>query len=193
MPSILIVEDDPIIAHDISIILQKHSYDISGVCHKGTKAIDRLSKGRIDAVILDIHLGTGQSGIDVARVIHKTYDLPYIFLTSFSDSETLQAAQEQGPYGYLVKPFQEATLITTLAIAISNHQLQSKSIDFSNLSTALTEQEEKICRALYEGKPYQCIADDQHVSINTIRYHVKNLYTKFDVNSRAALIAHLIS
>ncbi len=192
MASVLIVEDDPIIAHDISIILEKHGHSIADICHKPVKAIDRLSKGDMDIVILDIHLGTGPSGIDIAKVIHDTMDLPYIFLTSFSDQETLQAAQEQGPYGYLVKPFQEATLITTLSIALSNHQHKSKKVDFDHLKISLTDQERKICKGLTAGGSYQQIADELFISINTVRYHVKNLYLKFDVSSRAELINELI-
>lgn len=189
---ILIVEDDPIIAYDISIILQKNGYDISSICHNATKAIDFLSKTSCDAAILDIHLGTGQSGIDLARIIHNKYQFPYIFLTSFSDEKTLQAAQEQGPYGYLVKPFQEATLLTTLSLAINNHRVLkgSSQVSFPN---SLTDKEKDLCEALIEGLSYQAIAEQMHVSINTIRYHVKNIYSKCDVKSRAELIAFLFS
>ncbi len=193
MSSVLIVEDDPVIAHDISIIMDKHGYSLAGVCHKAAKAIDRLSKGGIDIAILDIHLGSGQTGIEIAQIIKNTYDLPYIFLTSFSDQSTLQAAQEQGPYGYLVKPFQEATLITTLSTALSNHSRMATSLSLERLPIALTDQERTICMALYRGGSYQAIADELNISINTIRYHIKNLYVKLDVSSRAELINNLIS
>ena len=190
--SVLIVEDDAIIAHDLSIILTKHEYQVHKVCHKATQAIDQLAKGGIDIAILDIHLGSGQSGIDVAQVIKEHYNIPYIFLTSYSDSVTLQAAQEQGPYGYLVKPFQEATLLTTLSIAMSNHESLSNKVDFDKL-TQLTDQESNICRQLYRGLSYQEVADHLYVSINTIRYHVKNIYLKMDVSSRAELMTKLVS
>ena len=156
--SVLIVEDDAIIAHDLSLILTKHEYQVVKVCHKATQAIDQLAKGGIDIAILDIHLGTGQSGIDVAQVIKGHYSIPYIFLTSFSDSLTLQAAKEQGPYGYLVKPFHEATLLTTLSIAMSNHREQNKKFDFDKIPQ-LTDQESSICEYLYKGLSYQEVAD----------------------------------
>ncbi len=193
MVSVLIVEDDPIIAHDISIILEKHGYEVVDVCHKAEKAIDRLSKGGVDIAILDIHLGPGDTGIDIARVIHERLDLPYIFLTSFSDAQTLQAAQEQGPYGYLVKPFQEATLLTTISIALSNHKSITQGLDLDNMELSLTDQEKNICKELYKGGSYQEIADKLKVSINTIRYHIKNLYVKLDVSSRAELVNKLMS
>ena len=189
---ILIVEDDPIIAHDLSILLEKQGFQIVAVAHKADKAIDHLSKQHVDLAILDIHLGPGDSGIDVARTIKTKVKIPYIFLTSFSDSETLQAAQEQGPYGYLVKPFQEQTLYTTISIALSNFDRQNEKINFEKLEIKLTDQERPICKLMFEGKSYQDIAEELNVSINTIRYHIKNLYGKFQVNSRAELIASLM-
>lgn len=189
---ILIVEDDPIISFDISIILEKSDYLVSKVCHNATKAIDHLATHQCDAAILDIHLGGGQSGIDVAKIIHEKYHIPYIFLTSFSDANTLQAAQEQGPYGYLVKPFQEATLLTTLSLAINNHiRINGKSKP--SFPSSFTDKEKDLCLALLAGQSYQSIADQMHLSINTIRYHVKNVYMKCDVNSRAELVAYLIT
>ena len=190
---ILIVEDDPIIAHDLSLLLQKKGFQIVAVAHRADKAIDLLSKQNVDLAILDIHLGSGETGIDVARFIKTKFKIPYIFLTSFSDAETLQAAQEQGPYGYLVKPFQEQTLYTTIAIALSNFERQNEKLNLEKLEKSLTDQEKSICRLMFEGKSYQEIADGLSVSINTIRYHVKNLYVKLQVNSRAELVASLMN
>lgn len=191
--SVLVVEDDVIIAHDISLLLKRAGYKIAAVCHNASKALDKLSKGGIDFALLDIHLGSGDSGIDIAEKIHTIYKIPYIFLTSFSDELTLQAAREQGPYGYLVKPFQEPTLLSTISIALSNHQMQSKDLNFTNLEIDLTDKERTLCRELYKGHSYNQIAETMHVSINTVRYHVKNLYLKFDVNSRAGLVATLLA
>ncbi|MFT4565810.1 MAG: DNA-binding NarL/FixJ family response regulator, partial [Saprospiraceae bacterium] len=174
--NILIVEDDAIIAHDISLLLKKSGYKIAGVCHNATKALDKLSKG----------------GIDIAKKIHTTYKIPNIFLTSFSDEFTLNAAREQEPYGYLVKPFQEATLFSTISIALSNHRMQSQNVNFENLGIELTEKERSLCDQLYKGLSYQEIADTLSISINTIRYHLKTLYLKFDVNSRAELVGRIL-
>lgn len=193
---ILIVEDDPIIAHDISLILKKHGYDIAGICHKATKAIDLLSKVAIDAAILDIHLGNGQTGIDIAKIINEHKLFPYLFLTSFSDPDTLHAAQEQGPYGYLVKPFQEQTLITTLALTLSNFEKQKshpQSSDFTIPKEGLTDQEYKIVEHLITGESSKEIAEVMFISVNTVRFHIKKIYLKYDVNSRAQLLHALLS
>ena len=190
---ILILEDDPIIAHDLAIILQQNGDYIHPICHSAHDAYDLIGKHEIDLAILDINLGSGPSGIDVATIINEKKLFPYIFLTSYSDSITLQTAQEQGPYGYLVKPFQQATLITTISVAINNFRNKNNGIDWSKLSIKTTAQEQKICEKLSEGLTYQECAEALYVSINTVRYHVKNLYVKFDVNSKSALISRLLS
>lgn len=190
---VLIVEDDPIIAHDLSVVLKKEGIIIAGVAHNYNKAVDLMVNREFNLAILDVNLGSGKSGIEVAQVLKEKYFKPFIFLTSYSDSATLTAAQEQGPYGYLVKPFQEATLLTTISLALNAHSSVKKEINFNELGVKLTSQEQKICEHICRGKTYQEIADKEFVSINTIRFHVKNLYMKFDINGRAELVAKLIS
>ena len=190
---ILIVEDDPIISHDIELILSNAGYLVEGTAFNAVQAINHLASKDLDFALLDIHLGKGDSGIDVAEIIHTKYQIPYVFLTSFSDKTTLAAAMEQGPYGYLVKPFQEATLLSTISLALHNHSKQSKASELNYKNQSLTDQEKKICKGLYDGKPYQQIADEMFISINTVRYHVKNLYIKYDVKGRAELVNKLLN
>ncbi len=108
--NILIVEDDPIIAEDLNSLLQESGYTVAAVAHDVETALEDLNKIHIDFAILDIHLGEGETGIDIAEAIHTNYNIPYIFLTSFYDDTTLSAAKQFSPYGYLVKPFQDRTL-----------------------------------------------------------------------------------
>jgi len=112
----------------------------------------------------------------------------------------LDAAQKERPYGYLVKPFQEETLLSTISLALTNHeqllsqlQPEKKEINFIGHSSPLTETEEKICLHLCRGLSYNEISEAEYVSINTTRYHIKNLYSKFKVNSRSELVAKLLS
>ena len=81
---ILILEDDPIIAHDLAIILQQNGDYIHPICHSAHDAYDLIGKHEIDLAILDINLGSGPSGIDVATIINEKKLFPYIFLTSYS-------------------------------------------------------------------------------------------------------------
>ena len=113
-------------------------------------------------------------------------------MTSFSDEKTLAEAREQGPYGYLVKPFQEATLVTTVQVALDIFKNQQVQVTFDSVTQELTKQEKKICRALCKGHTYQQIADETFVSINTIRFHLKNIFVKAEVQSKSELIALLL-
>lgn len=188
--NILIAEDEAIIAADIRSLLRSEGCKIAGVAYTGSRALDLLASANANFAILDIHLGTGPSGIDIAEVIHSKYQIPYIFLTSFSDEHTLSAAQEHGPYGYLVKPYQERSLLTTISIAWSNFKKsqQKKTWNIAHSNLHLSKQESNICELLCNGLSYKQICSDLHISMNTLKFHVKNIYTKCDVKGRAELI-----
>lgn len=191
---ILIVEDDPIIAKDIQSLLRSEGFEHISIAHDGLYAQDILASQAVGFVILDIYLGTGISGIEVASTIQKNYDIPFIFLTSFSDKETLEAAKDQAPYGYLVKPFQDRTLLTTIEVAWSNfeREKQLKQTNFNQKISHLTSQEQKLIAALIEGKSSKEIASTLFISVNTVKYHLKNIYQKMEVSSRSELLTKLL-
>ena len=194
---ILIVEDNPIIAADLESFLSSEGLDVVAVAHEASHALDHLNKPDIEFAILDIHLGTGPSGLDIAEVIHEKYHLPYIFLTSFDDEATLAEAQRHAPYGYLVKPFQERTILATIKMALLNFEKSKNQLDSSrdhidSISTSpLTEQEHTVLKKLLEAKSYKQIAASCFISINTVKFHAKNIYAKLDVSSRIELISKL--
>ena len=192
---ILIVEDDPVINTDIKSLLKHEGFTIAGIASRGSKALDLLAIRKPNFAILDIHLGSGMSGIEVAEVIHEKYHIPYIFLTSFSDDDTMTAAQEQGPYGYLVKPFQDRTLISTITTAWHHHQrlTNQKKNDIQIHLGVLTPQEQTVCKELIKGSSYKQICETLFISSNTLKYHVKNIYTKMEVSSRSELSNKLLN
>ncbi len=195
--NILIVEDDPIIAEDLHSLLTNHDYKVIGVVHNGTAALDALMNKKPDFAILDIHLGGGMTGVDVAEVIHNKHKIPFIFLTSFDDEATLEVAQQHGPYGYLVKPFQDRSLLTTIKIAMTNYQAgkEKNNLDKDRIESiikqSLTDQEHTIICDLLEGLSYKQIALKQHISANTVKYHTGNIYNKCDIKGRSELSSRL--
>lgn len=187
---ILIVEDDPIVAADIeSLILHEQDYIVSGVAHDATSALDILANRIVDLVLLDINLGTGPSGIDIAEIINKKYELPFVFLTAFSDEHTLTAASALGPSGYLVKPFNDRGLLTTIAVAIRNAQNKPKKESIASAFPSLTGQEIKILEFVLSGYSNKKISDLINISVNTVKFHLKNIYAKCQVNSKQELLA----
>jgi DNA-binding NarL/FixJ family response regulator len=122
-----------------------------------------------------------------------------LFLTSHSDKETLQKAKAVEPNGYIVKPFNEQTLLATLEIAISNHanrqnrQVPELNIEKVNkyLLSSISEREFEVLQKIYQGKTNNQIANDLFVTVNTVKVHIKNTYLKLDVSSRTTAIARL--
>ena len=193
----LLVEDDPLIAESLRLFLISQKIHVAGVAHNASMAFNILRSERVDLAILDVDLGGGMTGIDIAEHINQNYDIPFVFLTAFDDDKTLAAAQEHTPYGYLVKPFQERSLTTTIKMALANfHKLKTKStLVKSNLDEMVvgefTKQEFVIIQELVAGKTYNQIATDNFISANTVKFHAKNIYAKLDVRGRAELVSRV--
>ena len=116
--SILIVEDESIIAMEISSRLQKLGYRVAAITHNGPEAIDKAEKLRPDLVLMDIFLKGKMDGVEAAATIKKRYEIPVIYLTANTDEQTFQRAKVTEPFGYLLKPFEERELHTTIEIAL---------------------------------------------------------------------------
>lgn len=189
---ILIVEDEPLIAENISLYLDTNDFEVSGIAYDSEEALLQLSQNTPDAVILDINLESEQDGIDIATYINNSYQLPFLFLTSYSDKNTLHRAKQVKPSGYLVKPFNEKTLLASLEIAISNHaashnyNLPKLNIEKINkhLIAFLSDREFELAQMIYEGRTNTQITQHLFISINTVKTHLKNIYLKLDANTR---------
>jgi len=121
--TILVIEDDPIIAHSIKLLLEDLGYNVALVCNKFELAIEALDKVYYDLVITDINLGHGideKSGIVLMKHLRKTKKCPFIFLTAFGDKETVKQAATCFPSAYLVKPINEMNLQVAIQLAIEN-------------------------------------------------------------------------
>lgn len=115
---ILVVEDESIVAKDIQNTLIRLGYDVPATASNATAAYDKLEELRPDLVFLDIKLKGDVDGIQIAERIKNHYDIPVIFLTSFVDKGTLDRAKVTEPYGYIVKPFNESDLQSTVEMAL---------------------------------------------------------------------------
>src|SRR5688572_10546663 len=120
--SILIVEDERIIARDIQAILQRLGYHVPAISTNGADALAKAAAYRPDLLLIDIRLKGAIDGIQVAESICARFDVPVVFLTAFADDATRQRAWRIAPYGYLVKPFDERTLQTTIEAAFERHK-----------------------------------------------------------------------
>lgn len=196
---IVIVENEPLVAMDLQRILEKHSHQVVGVFHKGQETLDFLSNTSPDFIILDIHLDGHLDGIEVAQFIKEKYQLPFAFLTSFSDQLTLNKAKLTLPVGYIVKPFVDHDVITTIEVGAHRfresrrHGIKEMALFNQNLEKPVTEREYEIICGMINGLTNSQLASQQFVSENTIKTHVKRIFKKFDVHSRAELTKVVLS
>ncbi len=120
--SILLVEDEGLIARDLEDTLTRLGYRVSGIASEGAEAIEMARELHPQLVVMDVSLRGDVDGIEAACAIQEDAPVPVIFLTGHSDTETLQRAVLTGPLGYLIKPFQEADLRCAIEVAIHKHR-----------------------------------------------------------------------
>jgi len=194
---ILIVEDEPIIAEDLAMTLTKEDYLVVGKAYTALQAMDMVMSRYPDLVLLDILLKGDQDGIDIGRILHEKYHIPFIYITSFSDKATLEKARTSMPSGYIVKPFRTRDLIATIEMAMYRHAVDNNtaSLDVHRINkwavTPITAMEFQIITLLWEGKSTKEMAAALFISTNTIKTHIKNIFLKCEVRSRAELMANL--
>jgi len=122
----LIVEDEGIIAKDIQNTLNRSGYSVIGIASSGEEAIKKAMEIHPDLVLMDIVLEGAMDGVEAAGYIRDYFDIPVVYLTAYSDDTTLQRAKITEPFGYILKPFQEKELYTTIEMAIYKHTMQRK-------------------------------------------------------------------
>jgi two-component system, response regulator PdtaR len=132
---ILIVEDDTIIAITIEGRLKQFGYRVVGRASTSKDAILKAVEFEPDLVLMDIHLKGPVDGIETAETIYGVYNIPVVYLTAYSDETTLERAQKTSPFGYIVKPFSDSTLKTTLQLALLKHKAEKKEVEFTDLFT----------------------------------------------------------
>lgn len=113
---ILIVEDDMIIAANISLQLSNLGYEVTGIETKGEEAIYHALETKPDIILMDIHLKGNSNGIDTAHAIRKYLDIPLIYLTANEDEATFQKAKATHPFAFISKPFTNLNLERTIAL-----------------------------------------------------------------------------
>lgn len=121
---ILIVEDEGITAKALEAALTEMGYEVVDIVSSSWEAIEQASRLRPNLVFMDIRLKGPPDGVFTAQQIQSRLDIPVIYLTAYADDETLKRVLHSKPYGYLVKPFEEADLREAITKALSQHQMR---------------------------------------------------------------------
>jgi len=123
---ILIVEDESIVAMELQDRLQRMGYSVISVVDSGDKAIAKAQNIQLDLILMDIIIKGDKDGIETSAIIRQTCNIPIIFLTAHSDPNTLKRAQQEAPYGYILKPFKERELQITIDMALQRFKMERK-------------------------------------------------------------------
>lgn len=188
----MVVEDEPLIAEDIAGYLVESGFEVAAIANNAQEALDQLERTNADALLLDINLGEGMDGIELAGVIRNKKNIPFVFLTSHADKTTLDRAKLTIPAGYLLKPFDGNDLMTSLEIAIFTHlkneeknadQLDLETLN-SSLPVPLSQREFDMLMLLQTGQTNKEMANSLFISVNTVKTHLLHLFEKLDVSNR---------
>jgi DNA-binding LytR/AlgR family response regulator len=124
--NVLVVEDESIVSKDIQNSLKKLGYNVVGSASNAETAIELAHEHKPDIILMDIMLKGGMSGIEAAQIIKRGLSIPVIFLTAYADENTLSKAKITEPYGYIIKPFKEIDLHTSIEMALYKHTKESE-------------------------------------------------------------------
>lgn len=184
---VLIVEDEFTIALDLKKRLTEKGYDVLGMAKNYKEALAQLEQNTPDVILLDINLNDEKDGIELGKKIRSQQSTPIIFVTSYADNDIFEkAVNEVSPEGYLVKPIRDNELYRTLKIVL-------KSIDENDLTpppyvTNLSEREKEVMQCLKDGSTDIDIADTLHISVTTVRTHLRRAYSKLLLKNRVEAV-----
>jgi two-component system cell cycle sensor histidine kinase/response regulator CckA len=119
---ILIVEDERITAEDLRDTLTELGYCVTAAVSSGVDAIAQAQQNPPDIALMDIHIQGEMDGTAAAMILRQRFNIPVIYLTAHADGETVKRSKEAGPLGYIIKPFQEASLHASIEIALHRHR-----------------------------------------------------------------------
>ena len=124
--NIIIVEDEFIIADDLSTTLEECGYTIAGVAENVEEFLELTKERQVDLVLLDINLNQPVDGVQIAHIINTELGLPFIFVTAFTDAPTIDRVKHTNPYGYVTKPYNDVDLMIAVELALNKFNSLNK-------------------------------------------------------------------
>lgn len=120
---ILVVEGEAIVAKDIQNTLKSLGYDAPAIALSGEEAINKSEQIHPDLLFMGIVLKGEMDGIEAAEKIRNHFNIPVVYLAAYMDEKTLQRAETTGPFGYILKPFEERELHATIETTLSKFKM----------------------------------------------------------------------
>ena len=183
---ILIVEDEILLAKDIEQSLLIAGYQVIGIASNHKKAKQLLQIDVPDLILCDINLRSKKTGIELISEIKKSHQLSVIYVTAYSDKETIELANQTNPVNYLTKPFNEKQLLTSVHMAMKDME-QKESPDMPS------KRELSVISLIAKGYGSRQIAEELSISFNTVESHRKNILRRYQIKTSAELIYYATS
>lgn len=163
--TILVVEDEGIVAQEIKSRLEKSGYTVCAIAHDGKTAIAHADDKKPDLVLMDIRLKGEMDGIEAAGIIGERFRIPVVYLTAYTDPDTLERAKVKDPFGYVVKPFETRSLMVSIEIALHRHRSEAERIYREKLQAVL-ETAGAICHEM--NQPMMAISGHTELLMDTL-------------------------
>lgn len=193
-PRILIVEDEPFIAENLQEMLSIFGYEDTEIANSANQAIKAIKVSRPDLVLLDVKIKGDQDGIELGGIIKEQYQLPFVYITSYSDKETVNRAKHTQPLGFIVKPFTKDDVYAAIEVALfnknriaakgSSNALVNENPTTYNNDSIFVKKKSMLEKVKYEELIW-IEADGNHITINsndgrayTIRKSLKEITDK---------------
>ncbi|GAB3020031.1 LytR/AlgR family response regulator transcription factor [Spirosoma pulveris] len=191
---ILLVEDEGILAMELSDSLEADGYFIVGIANNGRKALDLYQRQRVDLLLCDITIKGDWDGIETVRRLTAERPIPVIYLTALTDRETLERAKQTYPAAYVNKPYQLASLRTAIELAIHNFNQRSKPVSaaVTPLEKGMRDRETilQINDHLFVKQNYQFVK----INVDDLLYlEADNVYTTLVTSNRKYVIRLTLS
>jgi DNA-binding LytR/AlgR family response regulator len=122
MARLFIVEDEPIIAYDLKLCVEQAGHEISGMAETAAEALPQIVATSPDLLLLDINIKGSEDGIALARKVNALLPVPFIFITSYYDAQTLERVKGVNPAAYIVKPFKEEEVLANIQLALKKNR-----------------------------------------------------------------------
>lgn len=192
MLKILLIEDELIIATDIKISLEADNFASVRIAKNYKEVKQNFQNKMYDLIISDIQLNDEKDGIEIIDELCLLKKIPVIYLTAFSDDETIKRLEKTRPYAYLLKPYNINQLKASINLAIQNFSEKNENVaideDILRKIDQLTSREKEVLATLSTGKLSKEIAETLNISINTVEQHKKNIKKKLLLNTIGELV-----
>lgn len=187
---ILIVEDEVIIGLDIQKKLTDMGYVVSGIADTGDSAIKMIRNDQPDIVLMDIVIKNDKDGIETAEEILNQFNIPVIFLTAYSDEETIQRAKISEPYGYIIKPFKERELRVIIEISLYKHRINIELMEKTrqleelnkNLELKVAERTKALQEEIEDRKKIENILRQNEENFKDMTEFLPVILVEYDLN-----------